>query len=361
MKRMIYILSLCLLAAAGLYAQPAPGSASGIRLVPRLMEVRDDSVRIHLEIRAAGISIPSDESLTLLPELQAGKKRVVLPAVVLSGAERARFDQRAATVRPDASRPAPYHVWSGVRRGDSYLLNYAVSLPYAPWMQHASLRLRQVAKDCCTERLLAYDLLTADINLPSAGAAWVSAAPSRRQPAAPNVAAPSVAATEKAAPQVVAPQAAIRQAAPVAKPSRKDIVWRRVHRPTIGKQGERLVSATARIAYPFRSSSVVSPSYGANRAELQKVDQVLAPLLENPRVRFCEIRVTCYLPSGSEAGGDAVGAALAESRALGLRNYLARAYGLQGYPLGTAWQITDGGTNEEIEVHITYIITNTDE
>ena len=45
-------------------------------------------------------------------------------------------------------------------------MHYNISLPYAGWMRHASLCLKQVERDCCKETLLSDTLLTKDINLP---------------------------------------------------------------------------------------------------------------------------------------------------------------------------------------------------
>lgn len=302
-----------LLAVAGGIAQPAPGSASGIRIVPRTLEVRDDSVRISLEIRASGIRIPSDESLSLIPELQQGEKQVVLPAVVLSGAERARFDRREEAVNPDRSKPLPYHVWSGVRRGNNYLLNYQISLPYASWMQHASLRLRQISRDCCTEQLLANDVLTKDINLLSAVALPAEA--------------PALSPRSDAGPQEQQPPPAVYAPDPAYDPD-----------PLPLRSDELQATVTVYLSYPSGRSSVVNPSWGRNREELQKVDDLLAPLLENPAVTFREIRIT----------------SLSESRAEGFRLWLVRAYGLQDYPLTTVCETDDGEGVGRIEVYIIY-------
>lgn len=292
-----------LVAVSGGVAQPALVSAPGIRIVPGTLEVRDDSVRISLEIRASGIRIPSDESLSLIPELEQGEKRAVLPAVVFSGAERARFDRREKELHPDRSKPLPYHVWSGVKRGENYHLNYQISLPYASWMQHASLRLRQISHDCCTEQLLANDVLTKDVNLLSSYILLAEAPP------------------EKVASRTIAPV----WASPLEASGQRELA-----------AGQ--ITVTACLDYPSGSSSVVNPSWGNNRRELQRVDELLAPLLENPAVTFREIRIT----------------SLSESRATGFRLWLARAYALQDYPLTTVCETNDQKGMGCIEVHILY-------
>ncbi|WP_298548794.1 hypothetical protein [uncultured Parabacteroides sp.] len=142
-------------------------SQDTIRLVPHSLTVSDDSVCIDLTIHALGLSMPSGESLILTPSLECGKKRVVLPPVVFSGSRRARFDRREEAVDPDHSRPVPYHVWVCRKKRSDYTLRYRVSLSYALWMEHASLILRQTRRDCCAEWLLADEVLTEDIGLPS--------------------------------------------------------------------------------------------------------------------------------------------------------------------------------------------------
>lgn len=297
-------------------------SGPDIRFVTRSLTVSDDSVRIDLTVRARGISIPSGQSLVLTPSLRGGGKRVALPAVVFSGRRRARFDRREEAVNPDRNRPVPYHVWVCGRRRNDYTLRYLVSLPYASWMEHASLGLEQVGRDCCTEWLLADEVLTQDIDLPSPCGLLAAAQPlgTAAQPAA-SVALPPLADTLVREPAPIAPVAvpAPYRQAPAAVPA------------------ERRVALTLYIDYP-RGASAVDPSYGGNGTELRKVDKLLAPLLGNPDVRIKEIRITGYAsPDGAYYNNEA----LAKARSTGFKAYLTRSYGLEDYPLRTAWVAED--------------------
>lgn len=170
-------------------------------------------------------------------------------------------------------------------------------------MEHASLKLKQVSRDCCTERLLADDVLTADIALPSP--------------------------CENVRDTVV-----IVAAAPVVKEAAKPLL------PTPTPKSvprERRLAITLYIDYP-RGGSRVDPAYGNNYIELKKVDNLLVPLLSDYNVNIQEIRITGYAsPDGAYYDNEA----LAKARSLSFRSYLTKSYGLQDYPFRTAWVAED--------------------
>ena len=297
---------------------PSTHSQEAIRFIPRSLTVSDDSVHIDLAIRAKGISVPTSRSLILTPSLRCGKKRVALPPVVFSGSRRARFDRREEAVDPDRNRPVPYHVWVCGRRRNDYTLRYLVSLPYASWMEHASLCLTQTGRDCCTEWVLADDVLTVDIDLPSpcelfAEAQGLPLDTFRREPA-PAV----VVGLPAPDPKLASDQ----QPVPYRQPS---------------TYVERRVAATLYIDYP-RGGSTLDPLVGNNAAELGKMERLLAPLLGNPYVQIKEIRITGY---ASPEGLYSTNEALARSRSQGFKSYLTRSYGLQDYPFRVAWVAED--------------------
>lgn len=289
-------------------------SQEGIRFIPRSLTVSEDSVRIDLTIRAKGIAIPSEQALTLTPSLHFGKKQVELPPVVFSGSRRARFDRREETVNPDRNRLEPYHVWVTGRRRNDYTLRYLVSVPYASWMEHASLKLKQVSRDCCTELLLANDVLTKDINLPS-----------------PCVAAVRVDTVVKVMP-VIQEVEKVVAVAPFQPPLEREERYSR-REPEV----ERRVAVTLYVDY-VKGGSRVDPSYGNNSLELRKAERMLVPLLGDPNIYIKEIRITGYAsPDGAYYDNEA----LAKARSLGFRMYLTKSYGLQDYPFRTAWVAED--------------------
>ena len=289
-------------------------SQEGIRFIPRSLTVSEDSVRIDLTIRAKGIAIPSEQSLTLTPSLHFGEKQVELPPVVFSGSRRARFDRRKETVNPDRDRVTPYHVWVTGRRRNDYTLRYLVSIPYASWMEHASLRLKQVSRDCCTELLLADDVLTEDLDLPS-----------------PCVTVARVDTVVKVVPAIQEVEKVAAVAPPLPALDRGENYSHRE------EEVERRVAVTLYVDYA-RGESRVNPLFGNNYQELRKAENLLVPLLGNPDVHVKEIRVTGYAsPEGAYADNEA----LAKARSLGFRAFLIKSYGLQDYPFRTAWVAED--------------------
>lgn len=280
-------------------------SQESIRFIPRSLTVSDDSVRIDLTIRARGIAVPSEQALTLTPSLRFGRKELPLPPVVFSGSRRARFDRREEAVDPDRNRVVPYHVWVTGRKRNDYVLRYRVSVPYASWMEHAELRLKQVSRDCCREELLAEDVLTEDIGLESPCNVAQPQPPVQRKDDSVKI--------------DIVKEATVKEV---------------LQAPAVQ---ERRVAVTLYIDYP-RGGSRVDASYGNNYLELRKVDSLLVPLLGDYRITIKEIRITGYAsPDGAYYDNEA----LAKSRSLGFRSYLSRSYGLQDYPFRTAWVAED--------------------
>lgn len=303
MKRFFTTCILILVTISGVFSQES------IRLIPRSMKVIDDSVRIDFTISAKGISIPSRQALTLTPSLHLEQRQVVLPPVVFSGSRRARFDRREEAVNPDRNRVVPYHTWICGRWRNDYTLRYLVSIPYASWMEHASLRLKQTSRDCCTEVVLADDVLTDDIGLES----------------------PCVAKVEKID-TVVKVVPAILDVEKVTPPLERSEDYSG-HKQEV----EQRVAVTLYVDYP-RGGSRVDPSYGNNYAELRKAENMLVPLLGDPDIHIKEIRITGYAsPDGAYYDNEA----LSKARSLGFRAYLTRSYGLQDYPFRTAWVAED--------------------
>lgn len=320
---LLYILLLfCILSGPrNLFAESkkaAPKQGTGIRIIPRTIDIRDDSVRIDVEIIVAGIRIPGEQSLSLIPELSSGSKRVILPSVILSGRQRARYDRREEAVAPNVKQIKPYHTWVGVRAEEKYNLRYRVAIPYASWMDHAALSLKQVSRSCCDELLLSDDVLTNDIALTS---------PCAKQE------------IEQIRPVALLPETAevppITVITPAPVPIKKTEVDP-LHTSRLSEAEQRVVLSLY-IDYP-RGGSQVDPYYGRNRGELQKVDSVINSLLSDCSVMIREIRITGYAsPDGAYYDNEA----LAKARSLGFKSYLSKSYGLQDYPFRTAWVAED--------------------
>lgn len=160
------VLSFLLLACLFLFSQSVFSQTGNILFTPETLVIHDDSVRIGMNIIVRNIQIPTDHSLKLIPYFQRDNKHVSLPPVILSGRQRSRFDRREELIAPHSFKEKTYIRLIGIKEKDTYTIHYNISLPYAGWMRHASLCLKQVERDCCKETLLSDTLLTKDINLP---------------------------------------------------------------------------------------------------------------------------------------------------------------------------------------------------
>lgn len=131
--------------------------------------VSDDSIRLSMTYNFDKVQMNSTRKLVLTPVLRKGPKEVLLPPVILTGKRRMLDDRRAWNVNPQSRpHPFPYSIiqvpgkkkaWSGKRR-------YQAAIPYASWMRHAELLLEEREMNCCDDWLLAFNLLDDDLNLP---------------------------------------------------------------------------------------------------------------------------------------------------------------------------------------------------
>ena len=160
------VLSFLFLTALFLFTQPVFSQTGNILFTPESLTVLDDSVRIRMTITVRNIELPTERSLSLTPSLRKGSKQVSLPPVILSGRQRSRFDRREELIAPSACKEEPYIRLVDIKENKTYTIHYYVSIPYAGWMCHAALCLKQAGKDCCEETLLSETILTKDIQLP---------------------------------------------------------------------------------------------------------------------------------------------------------------------------------------------------
>lgn len=170
MKQLLYIIyivgilcSLCSVEQAA-----AESGDPGIRIVLQEASVGDDdSISIRLQIVLSDIRVSSSRSLILEPRLTAEGHTLTLPAVVVSGRRRARYDDRAVAVAPATVIAGSNHYRRIVapKKGSRHEIEYITRVPYTSWMRNAGLSLRQISRDCCRGRVLADDLLTADLAL----------------------------------------------------------------------------------------------------------------------------------------------------------------------------------------------------
>lgn len=303
MKNFFYILYMVfsgLLISAALsarnVAQPEEKQVP-IRIVFREASVGDDdSVSLHLHVVFEDIRVPSSRSLILEPRLQGDGHTLALPAIVVSGRRRARYDARAQAVDPSAEIPGSHYYYRLVapKKNSRHEVDYITRIPYTSWMRNAGLSLRQISRDCCRGRVLSDEVLTADLALVP--------------PCVKDV-------TGRSA-----------QAAMAYNRYNKEIRFLIPDDPPGGLRTETV------IAYlDYRQGGVrIDPDFGKNPEELAYTDSLFHRLHEAGISRFHQVMVTGYAsPEGAYRHNET----LARQRAEEFRAYISRRYLPDGCPV----------------------------
>lgn len=268
-----------------------------IRIVFREASVGDDdSVSLHLHVVFEDIRVPSSRSLILEPRLQGDGHTLALPAIVVSGRRRARYDARAQAVDPSAEIPGSHYYYRLVapKKNSRHEVDYITRIPYTSWMRNAGLSLRQISRDCCRGRVLSDEVLTADLALVP--------------PCVKDV-------TGRSA-----------QAAMAYNRYNKEIRFLIPDDPPGGLRTETV------IAYlDYRQGGVrIDPDFGKNPEELAYTDSLFHRLHEAGISRFHQVMVTGYAsPEGAYRHNET----LARQRAEEFRAYISRRYLPDGCPV----------------------------
>ncbi|WP_455638914.1 DUF3868 domain-containing protein [Parabacteroides sp.] len=307
----------------GLCLFPSPLAAEGIQIIPRSITVHNDSLHMSLEMDLNAVHVNTITAVSFTPLLQGEKGEVEFPSVVITGSKRYRFERRERALAVGKEpQPVPYLVLLDTRKTGSKTVRYKVSVPYASWMGHATLLLRQEIKDCCDLQLLGVDTLTHDIAVKTAAApVLASATASSQLPSHPQ----SVS-REKGQVQmegsipVKEPAVTIMASAPESYEMTLSI------QSPVSRNSEKqhIRSAVLYIDYPLDKDDVY-PDYKNNREEINKVDAILSPLLSDVSVRLRRIRVRGYAsPDGDYRNNER----LAANRSRLFSGYIRDAYGL---------------------------------
>lgn len=346
MKRHIYTLIsgvLFLLSFSGIAA------AKGIRIVPRSAWVKNDSLRLTLEMDMGGILINSQTALTFTPILKSKQGTLELPPVILTGASRHRFDRRERALQANKQpQVVPYRTIVYGRNTAPRTINYRVVVPYTAWMNRSSLLLRQEIKDCCDKQVLGTDTLRKRLLISSAPAATANVvqetvaatAPSpatapRTGHAAATVRTPRTARPARTIPAATIPLTRI-PAATALPEKRQKIVWSTTDldfyipmvsflTPDVAATGKHHTeSAILYFDYPLGKDDIY-PDYKNNREEIDKIDRILSPLSGN---RFSTIERILVRGYSSPDGPYGENERLAEARSRLFAGYIRRAYNL---------------------------------
>ena len=274
--------------------------AQGIRIVPQRISVKNDSLHVQLQMDLNEVRVGRSRAFIFTPQLLgAGKQQLSLPAVVISGSIRDRQDRRESALSFHKESIAPYlRIRDG--RNISKHITYRISIPYASWMRHAMLLLKQESRECCGNELLAVDTLQRDLGLAAVKPAALKRAVVKRQPAA--VTTPELTATSTSA---VADSTAIMREKPVHKASDTE-------------------SLVLYFDYPIGKDDI-HPELKNNRYEIDKIERLIAPLAKNHFASVKSIRICGYCsPDGNYGDNER----LAEARSRFFSIYLRSMYGI---------------------------------
>lgn len=262
-------------------------TAQDIRIVPSKLYVKNDSLHVNLTIYPNGISVGSGTAFFFTPVISGRKKQSLsLPAVIISGKRRARQDRREVFLSPVKEEPQPLQRIIAGRKKLNAPINYQIVVPYASWMQHSSLLLRQEYKECCEKEQLALDTLKRSLLIstvpPAVREYEFQAKPQSRpvqgEPIQRIPVGNTTAYTYNTIPVVGKPAAPV--VLNIAEVDRYAAMVSFL--PSEGNSGNkhRTEGAVLYFDYPLGKDDIYL-DYKNNREEINKVEQILGPLTDN--------------------------------------------------------------------------------
>lgn len=138
---------------------------------------------LDFDISLCGLSIGRYQSLVLMPMLRFEKDSLIMPPVIVNGANKQKMYERAVELKgEEEAREAAYAI---VKNDPEYIqvVSYKKTLPYRPWMSRAELVLIGELENYQGEAIQTFiNVLTKNLDLEM-----------KKQPAAPKAARPAAA------------------------------------------------------------------------------------------------------------------------------------------------------------------------
>lgn len=292
MKKIIYTTILMLAVSLSVRAQ-----SHGISIENLKTDIRGEMLDLRFHIRTSGLDIDCDGQLTLEFAIENADRRLVLPVVVYSGAQRYRFEERRS-ILSDGFHVEPYQIYKGAKKGHAYDLEYAMSVPYYSWMEHAAITYREYEHGCSGNSLQSAGALVFDLN------------------PAPVV-----------EPTLWAPDSQLYP----------NLVSFLV--PEVEEVKSRASMLELNIGFPVNVTEV-RPTFGDNGRELNRADSLIISLQGNTLIEINGVNIKGY---ASPEGSYAINERLAKGRSQGFKQYLARNYPNNRFIAGanTLWVAED--------------------
>lgn len=312
-----YNMAFCVLFCVLFFFSAAKASAVDIGISNINVKIEADSLCIEMKIDVGTVKVSPSMCFTFTPVLRSKGRLMILPAVVVTGKRRARFDSREIVFSPPPGYQKPLKTIYGNSPERGNIINYRVLVPYGLWMQHASLALMQEVKDCCDLQLLGIQNLVQDLAinglaLPTQGEVYMAAGTGNE---------------------------AVRMSNPCPPSPYTDMVS--YIEPELEAEKHRTGSATLYIDY-LTDRYELQPGYKRNKKELQKLDSLMAPLrTKGNQTRIENIRICGYAsPEGRYEHNEA----LSSNRARYFMNYMLGTYHLHESLFDVSWVPEDWST-----------------
>lgn len=272
-----------------------------------------DSLCIEMKLNMDDVDVTPKIGFTFTPVLRSRGKVLPLPAVVVTGKRRYRFDRREHILSPVSEYIPPYRIIFGNHADRGNDVEYRAMVPYSPWMNHASLALMQEVKDCCDLELLTIDTLVPDLGITGG----VLLAETQQFP--------------------VQEVKVVSSISPVMSPCLPCTSMVSYLIPDIEIDKRRSENATLYIDYPLNRYEV-QPGYKHNAVELEKLDSLLKPITGGNLATMESIRICGYAsPEGPYNHNEE----LASNRARYFMRYMIDTYRLPQTLFNVTWVAED--------------------
>lgn len=295
-----------------LWGVSAPAGAQKAQVRRLSAQVENDTLHLSFWLNFEGCRTSKSLSYTYTPVLRGKGYLRQLPAVVLTGGRRYRFDRREAYLTNDSAfflQPYARLVGRKARRADSLFYDYR--LPYKASLDQVALVLMSESKDCCRLNLLGIDQVAANLT-----------------------GRPAVLVVDTAA-------VPVRQEAGSCVPCIPCIPMVSYLSPRLERVKRRTKEAVIRIDYPVNKYDVY-PLYLNNAQELQKLDSLM------PAGNLAVVKAVDIHGYASPEGMYINNEMLASNRAKRFASYMQRKYSLPADFFSVEWTPEDWDGLEEM-------------
>lgn len=283
MNRILYIITIIL--ASGL-AAVAQERDRGVLIKNFRTEIAGETLDINFDLKATGLTLKCDGQLKVEFAVENDERRLVLPVVIYSGAQRYRYERRREELS-GSYVAEPYHIYKGVKKDQTYELGYKLAVPYYSWMEHAKITFCEYVHDCSGDRLNGKGVLVADLN-------------------------PAPAYVE---PEVWAPNATLY-------PNLVSFLM-----PEVEEIKNRASMLSLNIGFPVNVTEV-RPGFGENWRELGRADSLVQALQNNDLLDIHGVSIRGY---ASPEGRYEANERLARGRSQNFKKYLVNKYPTNGH------------------------------